>query len=405
MMHPLILLISEKFLAPVLLTLAVAVMGSPLAQPSRQVKRFISLDAWTSNTSTPSIPDSNASVIAASSTPVFLNGAYVPDWQACDEDCAQAPVSHVNYAFASIREDGSLIVDKDRGLDIWRDRKVNHPAFKLLLAVGGGHEAAAAGFIAVGSDPQKRRSFAQSALDLVEQYRLDGIDIDWEYPNSATMAVQYLDIISALRDILGENRVVSTALPADPSILQYIPFAQLADKIDYLNLMAYDFVGAGPVTAAFTGHQAELFSVGAAGASGLATVDYITSRAFPSRKILLGIPLYGRSFSGASWLGENGQSRGSEVGYAVSELPKSGMQEWYDSDAVAVFAVGQGEFISYDNKISVARKAEFAREKALGGLVYWQLLQDRHGGESLVRAGAQALNESCREEARNGTGR
>jgi chitinase len=234
-----------------------------IAQSSRQARRFLTTNDWISNASNPSPLNSSATAVATSAPPFFLNGVYVPDWQECDAGCIKAPVTHVNYAFASIHEDRNLSIDNDQGLETWRDRRANQEAFKLLLAVGGGHQAATEAFVTIDSDPRKREQFAQSALGLVEQYGLDSIDIDWEYPNYTPSADQYSSLISALRAALGEDRLMSTTLPADKSILQYTPFDQLADKLDYLNPMAYDFVGASSVTSAFTGHHAGLFSVGA----------------------------------------------------------------------------------------------------------------------------------------------
>ena len=53
---------------------------------------------------------------------------------------------------------------------------------KILLSVGGW---GADGFSQGSRTAQNREKMAQSAAELVKEYGLDGIDIDWEYPCSS----------------------------------------------------------------------------------------------------------------------------------------------------------------------------------------------------------------------------
>ncbi|KPI45291.1 Endochitinase 1 [Cyphellophora attinorum] len=236
--------------------------------------------------------------------------------------------------------------------------------------------------------------FTTSAREVVEYYGLDGIDIDWEYPRSVEAGQQFLELMTRLRQVLPQPYRLSTALPAGEWVLEFIPLAALAKQIDALNLMAYDFVGAhwGP---GVTGHQAQLYaSTGESGGSGNAGVQYVIDRGLPAAKIMLGIPLYGRTFESTDGLRRPFQGTGRQEAYLVKDLPLPGMQEVYDPAAVAVYAYGDGELITYDSKDSVTKKAEYARGKGLAGLFYWQIAGDRFGGDSLIRAGFMALNSS-----------
>jgi chitinase len=68
--------------------------------------------------------------------------------------------------------------------------------------------------------------------------------VDWEYPEPGQQAIDYIQLLGALRTYLPAPRyLVSTALPAGEWCLNRYDLGQLALKIDLLNLMAYDFCG------------------------------------------------------------------------------------------------------------------------------------------------------------------
>jgi chitinase len=159
-------------------------------------------------------------------------------------------------------------------------------------------------------------------------------------------------------------------LPAGQWALRYIDLFRAQDYLDLINLMAYDFKGSWSPTA---GHHAQLFSDNANDPSGSAAVDYVISRGFPAAKILLGIPVYGRSFLGADGPGQNYTGHGGQEGtFEYKQLPREGTEEIVNTRLVAAFCVGgDGGFVSYDNPETVKLKATYCREKRLG--VYFNL--------------------------------
>jgi chitinase len=324
----------------------------------------------------------------------YLNGGYWPSWKEDVSDVCLDPstLTHINYAFASIQADATIFVDNSQGLYAWSQYKSVHTDLKVSLAVGGGSEAAKNNFAVMAANPGMVDLFVASAKSIVDQFGLDGIDIDWEYPNTPEQGQQFLNVINKLRLTLPQPLRISTALPASEPVLRNIPLAELANHVDILNLMAYDFVGATFANVVLTGYHSNLFSGGTGGVNGAAAVDYIASQGFPANKILLGIPLYARSFGNAGWINEKFTGAGTMEELPVKELPKAGMEEFFDTDAVAVFAVGDGQFITYDNAQSVGRKAEYVKTRGLGGLFFWQLTADRCGEQSLVRAGFNGMN-------------
>lgn len=129
--------------------------------------------------------------------------------------------------------------------------------------------------------------------------------------------------------------------------------------------MAYDFTGSWSPKA---GHHAQLLPDNSSENSGSAAVDYVISTGFPAAKILLGIPVYGRSFLGAEGPGYSYTGTGGEEGtFEYKQLPREGTEEIVNTQLVAAFCVGgDGGFVSYDNPETVKLKAIYCREKRLG---------------------------------------
>lgn len=156
--------------------------------------------------------------------------------------------------------------------------------------------------------------------------------------------------------------LLTTALPSAPWALRNINIAQANQYLDFINLMAYDFTNA-----ARAGYHAQLYSRSANEDSGSKGVDFLLSQDFPGRKILLGIPCYGRSFLGASAAGDIAFGNGGQEGtFEYQELPRPMAQERVNTLFVSAICVGgDGGFISYDNPETVKMKAEFSKIKGL----------------------------------------
>ena len=127
-------------------------------------------------------------------------------------------LTHINLAFGLIK-DGLLDMQKMTNMDYLPQLKKWNPELKIVLSVGGW---GAGGFSNMALTQEGREAFAKSCLDVVEEFNLDGIDIDWEYPcdNSAGIdsdprdKENYTYLFMELRKALGENRIVSNAVGA-----------------------------------------------------------------------------------------------------------------------------------------------------------------------------------------------
>lgn len=306
-------------------------------------------------------------------------------------------------------------------------QKEKYPSMKLILSIGGGADSK--NFAKATADMIGLERLGRTARKLVDDLGMDGIDIDWEHPEDAAQGRQYSNLLSHLRLMMpAPLYIVTTAIPAGLWALKNMDLGEISEYVDMINLMAYDFVGPFPGITK-SGHHAQLRCRGEAGdgsaaapSSGEAAMQHLLKQGVTRDKIVLGVPLYGISFLGASGPGQEFSGHGGEAGFfECRHLPTSHRlhnadsdnahvdaitpcAEQFDSALTAAWCVGPdtvegGGFISYDNAMSVEAKARFVREEALGGMFYWHIGYDKPPNEgSLVDVGAKVLWQAATEK-------
>jgi chitinase len=171
--------------------------------------------------------------------------------------------------------------------------------------------------------------------------------------------------------------------------------------------VAYDYAGS---FTDFTAHASNLFP----STSDPPSTPFSTQQALqnylsagvPSSKIILGMPLYGRSFLQTVGLGQpyHGVGDGSwptEPGtWDFKALPLHGATDVYDREVggsyshTNVIGSGSQDIVSYDNKETAQRKAEYIVQEGLGGGMWWESSGDKAGDDSLIGTVAQALDHA-----------
>ncbi|KAF5590873.1 chitinase [Fusarium pseudocircinatum] len=328
---------------------------------------------------------SRKSRIASSmSNVMFTNAVYFPNYRIYQGDTPgmlnYSCINHVYYAYASVSADGGVFLS-----DEWAD------AGAPVDGVQGG-----LGSLMHLKQKHPHLRVVLSAKGLVEASGLDGIDIAWEYPCDVQQGYDFLALLAAVRIHLPEEHYVLTAaLPAAKSVLQFLDLMEIAEYLDFINLMAYDFFGSWTPNA---GHHAQLYAMDKEETSASSGVSYLMSKGFPPKKILLGIPTFGRSFLHCTGAGHKYKGVGGAEGgtFEYNQLPRKGCKEVVDKRHVAAHCTGtDGGFVTYDNPDTVKIKAGFCKQKGLGGLFYWNGPADsKDKSRSLVAAGFRALHSS-----------
>ena len=282
--------------------------------------------------------------------------------------------------------------------------KKSHRQLKTLLSIGGWTYSAT--FPAAASTAEGRALFASSAVRILADLGFDGLDIDWEYPANPTEAANFVLLLQTVRSALdtyaakhapGYHFLLTIASPAGPTNYAHLPLSQIARTIDFFNLMAYDYAGSWSTTSA---HQANLhpltpntttpFSTDAA------VSDYIAA-GVPASQIVLGMPIYGRGFTGTAGLGKAysgvGQGTWEKGVWDYKALPKAGAEVRYDDAAGASYSydAASQELISFDTVEMVQKKVGYVKGKGMGGSMFWEASADRVGEGSLIAASFGAL--------------
>jgi chitinase len=358
-------------------------------------------------------------------------GVYVPNWQpAALVDALQGDsVTHVIYAFLHVCGPGQLVADApkcvgrrdfsiatsavdDRFDAAFARLKARAPHVKIVASVGGwgGSDP----FFHLADDAAPRAAFARSAADFLRAHpAFDGIDIDWEHPttNGSANGVAlgspadgqgYADLMAALRSALdtltaetGRKYIVTSAVNTEHTIVDRVDYKRAALSLDLVFMMTYDNYGAWTKTA---GNHATPRASSASAQDGLdAAVRTLTGAGVPASKLVAGVAMYGRGFTGvaqpapgqpftgsthsgtypapegaamyreiaARYLDRNGRGR---HGYEAVFDPQT--QAWN------LYNARNHLFMGYDDPRAVLAKGAFVRQAGLAGIFAWELSQD-----------------------------
>ncbi|AOR32062.1 chitinase [Streptomyces fodineus] len=335
-----------------------------------------------------------------------------------------AKITHINYAFGNVTGGqcaiGDSYADYDKAFtadqsvsgvaDTWdqplrgnfnqlRELKAKYPNLKVLWSFGGWTWSG--GFAQAAANPT---AFADSCYKLVKDSRwadvFDGIDIDWEYPNACGLscdtsgAAAFKNVMAALRAKFGSSALVTAAVTADGSSggkIEAADYAGAAGYVNWYNVMSYDFFGAWDAQGPTAPHS-PLTSYSGIPKAGFDTADAIAkykSVGVPASKLLIGIGLYGRGWTGVTQDAPGGTATGPAAGtyeqgiedYKVlkTSCPVTG------TIAGTAYAHCGSNWWSYDTPSTIAGKMSWARSQGLGGAFFWEFSGDTSDGE-LVNA-------------------
>lgn len=127
--------------------------------------------------------------------------------------------------------------------------------------------------------------------------------------------------------------------------------------------------------------------------SASAAVDHYIAKGVLRDKLVLGVPLYGRSFLNTEGIGKpfSGLGPGTwETGvydYRALPLPGSTVQQDKKSIASWSYDPTKKELISFDNEEVAKWKGQYIKKENLGGSMFWELSGDKGSAREGMETG------------------
>ncbi|MCZ2126592.1 MAG: hypothetical protein LC099_02330 [Anaerolineales bacterium] len=367
---------------------------------------------------------------------------YYPSWSAGRgsfvKDIPAAKITHINYAFSNVSSGGECILG-DPAADVERvysaEESVNgkadsdknpfngnfnqllqlkqkYPHLQIFISLGGWTWSS--NFSNAAKDDASRKAFVKSCADLyLVKYKgvFDGIDVDWEYPvngglepgkaedreNFTALLAEFRAQLDELGKTDGKHYLLTIAAPIGPATMKNMELDKIAQTLDWINIMAYDFHGTWDNV---TNFNAPLFSTpndpGDSSLNVNAAVDNYLKSGVPANKLVLGVPFYGRGWANVGadddglYQPASGAANGTwEAGsfdyndLAAHYLPAY-TRRWNDNAKVPWLYNSETKiFVSYDDAESLSAKAGYVKDQGLAGVMIWELSA---GDESLIDA-------------------
>ncbi|MHB9027942.1 MAG: RhuM family protein [Candidatus Latescibacterota bacterium] len=265
---------------------------------------------------------------------------YFPSYRGTPREEQLSQLTHIIFSFATPTAEGGLI-NTIKNLREMVEAAHRH-GVKAGLAIGGGSYGDG-DFPAIAASADKRGAFLDACMGEVDRFELDGIDLDWEYPNKGDEAEKYALLMGEFAQALhARGKFLSSAVTDNDWPGSIAPDSSVLEDVDFLNVMAYD---------RGTPHSPYKLAEDSirvwCGIKGLA-----------KEKFMLGVPFYARSPM---------QTTYARIVFVHPEAA--------NEDGVAGF--------DYNGKPTIIQKTKLALEQA-GGIMIWEIGQDAPGEASLL---------------------
>ncbi|OKL59815.1 hypothetical protein UA08_04984 [Talaromyces atroroseus] len=217
--------------------------------------------------------------------------------------------THIHFAFATINSDMTLSVD---GMEDQLSLLSNMTGVKRILSIGGWDFSTGADTYMIFRDAvtsANRDTLVSNVVSFLDEYDLDGVDFDWEYPDEPDIpgipagttadATNYYITLLVLKDALPSDKTLSITAPASFWYLERFPIEAIASVVDYIVYMTYDLHGQWDYGSAFADSGCDTGNCLRSHVNlteTLSSLSMITKAGVSSNKVAVGVASYARSF-------------------------------------------------------------------------------------------------------------
>lgn len=289
----------------------------------------------------------------------------------------------------------------------------------VVVSVGGGDSSNADKFATIAASSSLRSTLATNIVNVINQYNLDGVDIDWETPasSSATNFTLLMKEIYTKVKANNPNHLVTADIGGGSTQPARYDLLNSQNYLDYINVMTYG------LTAAYGYHQSALYASTTyqpyneynnyygkpsnASNSGLkytlknCSVDesvsiFHNTYQVAYNKLVIGAAFYAVKQSTYTDPSSNQvyfakESTSNGYGDILTAIASGKYDEYFDDECKVPYLLAKDKksFYSYDNPTSIAYKCEYAKNKKLAGVFHWASKWDKN--DILVKALGSSL--------------
>lgn len=324
-------------------------------------------------------------------------------------DVDKLKISHLDYAFIYLTEDGALTSTKEQEPvhgNIFVDNEAmsifealsqlrkEHPSVSIMLSLGGGDRQQSTCFRTVAADKDKVQRLGRACAQYLDKFGFDGIDVDWEYPENQEEIKQYIYLLQVIRENIGQDRLLSSALPVGRILANFEPcqVSEINDIMDFWNLMTYDlglFQEYSFVAPYSTRSETEVY-----GYSSLSDGIYQFHKiGVPYDRMNVGVPSYGKYWTEITdlSLGDLGHFFGKKyegprpktlhLNRLLPILQEDGWNEhWVEGAGCPIYFRTDGDkitqLIAMDDTRSIDKKCQLIASLKCAGFMMWCLNGD-----------------------------
>ena len=319
------------------------------------------------------------------SKPFIVEAAY-PNWIASTYPPENIPLNYlqqIGHVFVWPGDGGELVIPGD--FLVPQLIELAHSAEKeILVGVGGGNRYAE--MAAMVSDPAKREIFVNDLTDFVMQYDYDGVEIDWEYPQTSLDRENLNSFMAELRNSLdesGQNLQLNLIVSGNEWFGQWIDVNSITPFVDYYLVITFGFYH---MDSRLSGHNSPLYppssEVSDAGSVD-GTIHYWTeSRGIAKSKIFIGLASFGNSFDSEDLYQPFTTFRQAYYRDIKPLIGNGYTRHWDDISKVPYLTQDDGLIVwSYDDPTSFGIKCDYVKANGLAGVAVWEMSGDLLNGE------------------------
>lgn len=326
-----------------------------------------------------------------------MKGVYWPSWAIDNLPPSAIETSlftHIYYAFLNPNS-ATFTLDVSNStalmlLNFTSTLHVKNPPVKTLFSIGGASDGPLV-FARMASSSSSRKIFIDSTIEVARNFGFDGIDLDWEFPenpedmeNLGLLLHEWRAAVEADAKHTGQPPLLlsaATYFSVDfflSRVYRKFPVDSISKNLDWINAMCYDYHGSWDTSA--TGAHAALFDPRSNISTSYGLRSWIEA-GLPRRKLVMGLPLYGKSWTLADPASHGIRAPAVGVGPGDSGIltysqvetfnKENNVTVVYDMSTVSTYSFVGTSWIGYDDVRSTSTKVRYARGLGIHGYFFW----------------------------------